>query len=169
MRAGDDEPRINYEWPNKRLKTKIPRFFSCFSCLTPLRLEYSRGRKTASFLMSNTLKKYKNLDPQSFTNRASENVINVENCKYLKYFSSTILVLFTTCFYHFLFWRYLNSSMTSFLSDILLPFPNSNDLNSLPHLRTRIIQLEHRMMLLHNSQYSSRETTELNPVPAEIH
>ena len=99
----------------------------------------------------------------------SENVINVENCKYLKYFSSTFLVLFATCFYHFLFWRYLNSSMTSFSSDILLPFPNSNDLNSLPHLLTKIIQLEHRMMLLHNSQYSSRETTELNPVPAEIH
>ena len=37
---------------------------------------------------------------------------------------------FTACFYHFLFWRYLNSSMTRFSSDILLPFPNSNDLNS---------------------------------------
>ena len=30
----------------------------------------------------------------------------------------------------FSFWRYLNSSLTKFLSDILLPFPNSNDLNS---------------------------------------
>ena len=30
-----------------------------------------------------------------------------------------------------LFWRYLNSSMTRFSSDILLPVPNSNDLNSL--------------------------------------
>ena len=69
-RAGDDERRINYEWPNKSLKAKIPRFFLYFSCLTPLRLEYSRGRKTASFLMSNRLKKYKNLDPKSFTNRA---------------------------------------------------------------------------------------------------
>ena len=36
----------------------------------------------------------------------------------------------SSLFYHFLFWRYLNSSMTRFLSDILLPFPNSNDLNS---------------------------------------
>ena len=33
-------------------------------------------------------------------------------------------------FYHFLFLRYLNSSITWFSSDILLPFPNFNDLNS---------------------------------------
>ena len=70
MCAGDDEPRINCEWPNKSLKVKIPCFFLCFFCLTPLRLECSRSRKTASFLMSNRLKKYKNLDPGSFTNRA---------------------------------------------------------------------------------------------------
>ena len=37
----------------------------------------------------------------------------------------------------FLFWRYLNSSMTSFLSDILLPFPNSNNLNSCVHRCTK--------------------------------
>ena len=29
-----------------------------------------------------------------------------------------------------MFWRYLNPSMVIFSSDILLPFPNSNDLNS---------------------------------------
>ena len=46
------------------------------------------------------------------------------NCVFL------ILALFTACFYHFLFWRYWNSSMTRFSSDILLPFPDSNDLNS---------------------------------------
>ena len=34
------------------------------------------------------------------------------------------------CFYHFLFWRYLNSRMARFSSDILLPFPNLNNLNS---------------------------------------
>ena len=45
-------------------------------------------------------------------------------------FCNFILALFTVCFYHFLFWRYLNSTMTRFSSDILLPFPNSNDLNS---------------------------------------
>ena len=39
-------------------------------------------------------------------------------------------ILFTACFYHFLFWRYLNSSMTSFLSNILVPFPNLNNLSS---------------------------------------
>ena len=66
----------------------------------------------------------------------SKNVINVKNCQYLKgncqffsvmsemktvFFYNSSLVLFTACFYHFLFWRYLNSSMTSFSSDILLP------------------------------------------------
>ena len=30
----------------------------------------------------------------------------------------------------YLFWRYLNSNLTSFPSDILLPFPSLNDLNS---------------------------------------
>ena len=29
-----------------------------------------------------------------------------------------------------MFWRYLNSSMTRFSPNILLPTPNSNDLNS---------------------------------------
>ena len=43
---------------------------------------------------------------------------------------SLFYLLFTACLYHFLFWRYLNSSMTSFLSDILLPFPNLNNLKS---------------------------------------
>ena len=38
-------------------------------------------------------------------------------------------LFFTTCFYHFLFWRYLNSRMTSFSPDILLLFPYLNDLN----------------------------------------
>ena len=41
-----------------------------------------------------------------------------------------ILALFTACFYHFLFWRYLNSSMTRFSSGILLPFPNLIDLKN---------------------------------------
>ena len=35
------------------------------------------------------------------------------------------------------------------------------------HLLTRIIQLERNAVT--NSQYSRRETTELSPVPAEIH
>ena len=35
------------------------------------------------------------------------------------------------------------------------------------HLLTRIIKLERNAVT--NSQYSRRETTELNPVPAEIH
>ena len=49
-----------------------------------------------------------------------------ENSQYTLPYSS----LFTACFHHFLFWRYLNSSMTSFSSDIMLPFPNLNDLSS---------------------------------------
>ena len=46
------------------------------------------------------------------------------------FYNFFILALFTACFYHFLIWRYLNSSVTRFSSDTLLPFPNSNDLNS---------------------------------------
>ena len=42
-------------------------------------------------------------------------------------------------YYHFLFWRYLNSSMINFLSDILLPFPNSNALNSCELFRDWVI------------------------------
>ena len=40
------------------------------------------------------------------------------------FYNLFILALFTACFYHFLFLRYLNSSITRFLSDTLLPFPN---------------------------------------------
>ena len=46
------------------------------------------------------------------------------------FYNFFILALFTACFHHFLFWRYLNSSMTRFSSGILIPFPNLNDLNS---------------------------------------
>ena len=41
-----------------------------------------------------------------------------ENSQYVLYLF-LILVLFTVCFYEFLLWRYLNSSVTSFSSDIL--------------------------------------------------
>ena len=117
--------------------------FLVFFLLNPLRLEFSRIRKTTLFLTAHMLKKYKNQ-----LHEWSKNVINVENpevlkrnCKFLLviwvkwkqsgcFITSLILVLFTPCFYNFLFRRYLNSNMTSFSSDILLPFPNSNDLNS---------------------------------------
>ena len=42
---------------NKDLKAKISRF-TCFFCLTPLRLECFRSRKTTSFLTSHRLTKY---------------------------------------------------------------------------------------------------------------
>ena len=62
----------------------------------------------------------------------SENMVNVKNCNFLEvnyeflsdlsntktvmmfHNSPLILVLFTDCFFHFLFWRYLHLSMTSF-------------------------------------------------------
>ena len=46
---------------NKCLKAKVSCFFVCFFCLAPLGLESSSSRKTASFLTSHRLKKYKNL------------------------------------------------------------------------------------------------------------
>ena len=45
-------------------------FIHDFCCLTPMRLESSRIRKSALFLPSHRLKKYKNLHPQSFINGA---------------------------------------------------------------------------------------------------
>ena len=41
-----------------------------------------------------------------------------------------VLALFTAGFNHFLFWTYLNSSMTRSLTNILPPLSNLNDLNS---------------------------------------
>ena len=59
-------------------------FFHVLFLLTaPLRLEFSRSRKTASFLKSHGLKKYKNLHPQRFMN-GSKNMANVENRQFLK-------------------------------------------------------------------------------------
>ena len=132
---------------SKGLKVKISCFFLYFFCLTPLRLEYFRIRKIASFLTLHRLKKYKNI----CVHRASRMEWKRGKCwkllifegklqgffSYLSemetvsmFYNFLILVLFTAYFYHFMLWRYLNSSMTSFSSDILLLFPNSNDLNS---------------------------------------
>ena len=61
---------------------------------------------------------------------------NKNNQYVLQFF--LVLVLFTACLYHFLFWRYFNSSMVSFLSDILLSFPNLNNLNN--HVWQKITQ-----------------------------
>ena len=78
----------------------------------------------------------------------SKNVVNVENCNFLKVNCELISYLSqietasrfynSSLFYYFLqlvstiflFWRYLNSSVTGFSPEILLPFPNSYDLNS---------------------------------------
>ena len=86
---------------NMGLKVEIPWFFMCFFSLTPLRLEYSRGRKTASFLTSPRLKKYKNLHPRSFTN--GENFIFILLCFNIINFILYILyVLYSTTFYSLL-------------------------------------------------------------------
>ena len=109
-------------------------------CLIPLRLEYSRIRKTAWFLASRRRhKKYKICihGARQMVHGENHNFLKI-NCGFLlaiwvklvcsiiRLYSST----FTACFYHFLFWIYSNSRTTSFLPDILLQFPNSNDLNS---------------------------------------
>ena len=52
------------------LRPKFHVFSTCFFCLTPLRLQCSTRRKTALFLTSYRLNKYKNLHPRSFKNRA---------------------------------------------------------------------------------------------------
>ena len=69
---------------NKGSKAKISCSFTCLSCLTPLGLESSKSRKTASFLTSHGLKKYKSLHPRSFTNGAKTWYINVEIHQFLK-------------------------------------------------------------------------------------
>ena len=106
-------------------------FSRFFSVQLPLRLECSRSRKTAMFLISHRLKKLKNLHPRSFTNGAKTWLQfffgYLSEIKSVCSITLLILVLFTFRFYHFLFRRYLNSSVSS---DILLAFPNSNDLNS---------------------------------------
>ena len=63
---------------NKGLKAKISRFLKCFFCLTPLELECSRSRKTASFLMSYRLKKIQK-SATTEPHEQSENVVNVES------------------------------------------------------------------------------------------
>ena len=58
---------------NRVWRPKIFGFLFVFFCSTPppsLRLECSRNRKTASFMTSHRLTKYKNLHLQSFTNGA---------------------------------------------------------------------------------------------------
>ena len=78
------------------------------------------------------LKKYKNWQPQSFTNGA-KHMVNVENCIFLKVNCGFLLVIwvkwkqsvcsiiliyfiaFYSLFIPFLLWRYLNSSTTNFL------------------------------------------------------
>ena len=55
---------------NKGLKAEISWFFSCFFCLTPLRPECSRIRKTP-FLRSHRLKKYKNLQAHIYLNSST--------------------------------------------------------------------------------------------------
>ena len=75
---------------NTSVKAKISCFFLCFFCLTPMGLENSSCRKTASFLTSCRLKNYKTLHPQSFTNGVK--MVNVENCSFFKVNCGFLLV-----------------------------------------------------------------------------
>ena len=108
---------------NEGLNAKISRFF-VFS-VNPLGLECSRSRKTALLLTWHKLKKCKNLHPYG----ASRMVWKRGRCWKSPIFEGKlwvfiewnenneneklffILAFFTACFYHFLFWGYLNSSM----------------------------------------------------------
>ena len=60
---------------DKGLKAKISCFFLCFLCLTPLRLECSRSRKTASFDVTYA----EEIEKSASTglHEWSENVVNV--------------------------------------------------------------------------------------------
>ena len=60
----------------------------------------------------------------------------------------------------------INAKLTD-LSERFNDFKSKYDKFFNSHLLTRIIQLEHNVVT--NSQYSRRETIELNSVPAEIH
>ena len=133
---------------NNVLKAKISGFFTCFFCLTLLELECSRNRKTTSFLTSHRLKNYKNLHPWRASRMEQKRgkcwkspIFEGKLWVFISYLSEMKIVsmLYNSSLFYlflqlvstiFLLWRYLNSSMTRFLSDILLPFPNPNDLNS---------------------------------------
>ena len=66
-------------------------FFLFFSCLNPLGLENSNSRKTALFLMSHRLRKYKNLQSRSFRNGVK--MVNVESRNFLKVNCGFLLVI----------------------------------------------------------------------------
>ena len=118
-------------------------------CKIGVPMDHAQNEKP--FILRNCKTRTKGIQKSASTelHEWSENVVNVknrqilkENCEFLsviwvinessQYTLELFLILlpFIACFYHFLFWRYLNSSITSFSSYILLPFPNSNDLNS---------------------------------------
>ena len=113
---------------NKDLKAKISRLFTCFFCLTPWGWNVlGVGRPLRSWRLG-----WRNT--KICIHGASRMERKRGKCWKLPIFELFfILALFTTCFYQFLFWKYLNFSMTRLLSDILFPFPNSNDLNSLAY------------------------------------
>ena len=131
------------------LKTKISCFFSSFFCLNPLRLECSKMRKTASFQTSHRLRRntkiyiHKMLKSANFW-RETASFYQFMKTVSMFYVFSLILdsTFFTACFYHFLFWRYLPLSMTSFSLDILLPLPILNDLNSREKHTTRYLVVQ---------------------------
>ena len=136
---------FNRTFCNKGLKTKNSCFFSCFFSLTSWgwnNLESERplcswchidwrNTKTCIHGASWMERKQVNVENRQFLKERWEflSVIWIKWKQSVCSITLPILALFTACFYLFLFWRNLNSSMTSFSSDILFPFPNSNGLN----------------------------------------
>ena len=97
--------------------TKISCFFLCFFCLTTLGLETWSSRKTAMFLISHRLKKYKNLNPE--LHKWCKNVVNVENCNFLRVNCRFLLVIWVK-------WKQSECSITLFyfstFYSLFLPF-----------------------------------------------
>ena len=125
---------------NKGWKAKISCFFMCFFCLTPWGCNVLEAERPlyswchidyihrASRMEQKCVKCWK---LSIFEGKLQVFISYLSEMKIVSmFYNFFILALFTACFYHFLFRKYLNSSMRRFSSDILLPFPNLNDLNS---------------------------------------
>ena len=131
---------------NKGLKAKILCFF-LFFLFNPPETGMFQNQKE-HFICDITQAEEIQKSASTEFHKWSKNMVNVENrqfekgnCVFFSYLSEmkTVSMFYnSSLFYYFLyfvstiflFWRYLNSNMTSFLSDTLLPFPNLNDLNS---------------------------------------
>ena len=124
-------------------------FFSCFFCLGPQRLEYSRIIQRDCFIpgitQANGIQKSASMELHEW----SENVVNVENHQFFEetlqifisylskmkrvsmFYNSSLFQYFLQLISTIFFSRVLNSGMASFLSGIMLPFAQDPWLNIL--------------------------------------